>query len=577
MSPLWRGIALLLLAQVARPLGIHGVRALEARKQQTRPGDADGSAVVTTTYGTVSIHYPQAAYRRCLASWQQQCWQNWEGDAIAIKRVCNSSLGRPHLLSHLLLKASDVRQRMMTHLRTHWQLNDIPRLFVPRFTAVGWKLVTPPQDMHERVVEWYESQRYRMIPEDWPALDDVGCNNHYDNDDYLIPHDEAPPVMAMARWIKEQLQEWMGTEADPSWRIFYGARLQRRGGTCALHVDAGETHVMSATYNIAQRRQNKPWPLAFVEPGGHVSKVEQQPGQMVFYEGSSGMHGRPEPLDGEEFVSIYFHFRPKDWHEMYYKALPSRQSFATLVEVREPEQPHFIPSSSISALEEDDSCPADSADTHAAARVEDLWRAARTYPHHTFSPEGLSQADVMQLAAGPSTAEPRALAAASGAVHHLGLWDFVALHAQRTPGPRVPADVTLARWVGYLQPGTTLYVAGDAAGEFAGKGEPLNVTVVTWADVRQDGVERDDVEELICARARIFVGASDASGLTGRVQSLREELGAPTTATLSHQDTLGVPRDDLRPDLVAQDLASWAARRSARRAPRGEVQARQRE
>lgn len=678
--------------------------------------DTERSLSMVTSAYPLQVSYSTANYLKCLNSWQVQCRHNWEGDDIAIGIQCNSSLDRPHLKSHLLLTAADVRSRMWLGMERHWQSNAMPRLFVPRFTAVGWKLVMPPAELHERVVEWYESQRYRMIAEDWPSVDDVGCNNNYDNDDFLIPHNEAPPVMAMSRYIKEQLQEWFGTEVDPSFRIFYGARLQRRGGTCGLHVDMGQTHIMSATYNIAQKRQTKPWPLAFVEPGGQVSKVEQQPGHIVFYEGGSGMHGRPEPLEGEEFVSIYFHFRPKDWTSRYARSLPTGSSFRELVQVQEPQRRMRRPVENVRALE-DGSCPADSDDTHGAAGLPDLWRGARTAQRRAFDPAELSEADVLRvLAAAPdaggalqadgrrvllleggadgslgderraweaaallaqasgrtlvlpgqvglrphallreldidrlravvpvmtseqyreatgsatraalaaaSPAGPLCAAAAAGralseaaenaaealafsaqahrsgpcssdsglwrlaeagrgrrllqhgfawaaplreaaaqAVHRLGLWDFVALHARDVSGTRVPADVTLARWVPYLQPGSTLYVAGDAdaAGSFAGKGGPLNVTVVTWEDLKFDvpSTAKEPVEELICAYARMFVGASSSAGFTGRVRRLRKERRAPTTAALHHQDSEGEPWDILAPNNVAAELSVW--------------------
>ncbi|CAK0870438.1 unnamed protein product, partial [Prorocentrum cordatum] len=559
---------------------------------------------------------------------------------------------------------------MWLGMERHWQNNAMPRLFVPRFTAVGWKMVMPPEELHQRVAEWYESQRWRMIPETWPSTDDVGCNNNYDNDDYLIPHNEAPPVMAMSRWIKEQLQEWMGTEVDPSFRIFYGARLQRRGGTCGLHVDMGQTHIMSATYNIAQKRQTKPWPLAFVEPGGQVSRAEQQPGHVVFYEGGSGMHGRPEPLEGEEFVSIYFHFRPKDWLPRYQRALPSDSSFRELVRVQAdvlriltaapgvegpplqadarrallleaddagagaersaweaaallaqaagrtlvlPPSPRLLglldidrlraavpvltsdqyreatgsgaPAALAAAPAAGPLCAAAAAGQAVSEAAEDAAGAVAFSAQARRSGPCSSDSDLWRLAApGRGGERGRRLLqhgfawargvheAAALAVHGLGLWDFVALHARDVGGARVPADVTLARWVGYLQPGSTLYVAGEAAGTFAGKGGPLNVTVVTWEDLKLDvsSAAREPVEELICAYARVFVGASQPAGFTGRVRRLRKERRAPTTVALHHQDVEGQPWDSLEPNRVAAELSIW---RQAGGSESGEVEA----
>jgi hypothetical protein len=167
----------------------------------------------------ISLRFNQADYERCFQSWQRGCEEHWSGDDMSQKRICHEYLTRPHLKSHLTLPASQVRTMMQRHLQSHWEANAMPRLFVPRHTALGWKLMQPPVDLHQRVAEWYESQRHRMQAEDWPSLDDVGCNNNYDNDDYLLPHDEAAPVMEMAKWIKQNLQTWMGTEVDPEWHL----------------------------------------------------------------------------------------------------------------------------------------------------------------------------------------------------------------------------------------------------------------------------------------------------------------------------------------------------------------------
>jgi hypothetical protein len=453
---------------------------------------------------------------------------------------------------------------MKRHLQSHWQANAMPRLFVPRHTALGWKLMQPPRELHQRVAEWFESQRHRMLAEDWPGLDDVGCNNNFDNDDYILPHDEAAPVMEMGKWIKEHLQQWMGTEVDPTWHTFYGARLQHSGSTCAMHVDSTDTHVMSATYNIAQRGMRKPWPLSFVEPGGAVKRVEQQPGDIVFYEGASGMHGRPVPLDGQEFVSIYFHWHPKGWKKRLSQSLASN-SFESLVEVKEPKQGPYQSLPEARVLD-GSTCPADSDDTHAAAGIPDLWRGAHTSSKRIFDPSQVTFAQVRERATalarkfeGGSVASSTA---AAQVIHDLGLFDYVALHARdltSVVGAVAPSTV-LARWVGYLQPGTKLYVAGEGAEAYKKDdlGSPLGIHIFTKKDypvlLQQDA----EAEVLICAYARLFIGSSDvSSGLTRRAHEVRSKAGAPSTVLLQHQDSKMAALDAYRADEVGKEFAQW--------------------
>jgi hypothetical protein len=38
-----------------------------------------------------------------------------------------------------------------------------------------------------------------------------------------------------------------------------------------------------------------------------------KPGDIVMYEGASTMHGRKDPLKGDQFTNIFFHFRTSKW------------------------------------------------------------------------------------------------------------------------------------------------------------------------------------------------------------------------------------------------------------------------
>jgi hypothetical protein len=324
---------------------------------------------------------------------------------------------------------------------------------------------------------------------------------------------------------------------------------------------------MSATYNIAQKGMKKPWPLAFVEPGGTVKQVEQQPGDIIFYEGASGMHGRPTPLDGQEFVSIYFHWYPKGWKNRLSKSLATEQ-FKNIVDVNEPRQSPYESLTEARVLE-DHKCPANEDDTHAAVGIPDLWRGAHTSARQVFDPSHVSFAQIQEkmteLTSDEFTNGNLAIVPAAHVVQKLGLFDYVALHARNlanVAGAVAPSTV-LARWVGYLQPGTILYVAGDGADAYreGDLGSPLRIQIHTQKDYPQLELN-EDAEALICAHAKLFIGSSDAGGFTGQAQKLRMDAGAPSTVLLQHQDTIAAPLDAYRADEVGREFAQWAAKKA---------------
>ena len=54
------------------------------------------------------------------------------------------------------------------------------------------------------------------------------------------------------------------------------------------------------------------WPLEVYDHEGKVHQVIIKPGEMVFYESATVIHGRPTPFNGKYFANIFCHFRPID-------------------------------------------------------------------------------------------------------------------------------------------------------------------------------------------------------------------------------------------------------------------------
>jgi hypothetical protein len=133
----------------------------------------------------------------------------------------------------------------------------------------------------------------------------------------------------LERWSNRTLQ---GTSC-------YGIRRYNEGNRLLMHVDTMETHAVSGIINVAQNL-SQPWPLYIMDHGGRLHKVVMevrtpplgwcvhldracltqvllllalQPGDIVFYESASALHGRPEPLKGESYYNIFIHYKPEDW------------------------------------------------------------------------------------------------------------------------------------------------------------------------------------------------------------------------------------------------------------------------
>ena len=53
--------------------------------------------------------------------------------------------------------------------------------------------------------------------------------------------------------------------------------------------------------------------LTIVDLAGCEHEIVLEEGEMLLYESAKCPHGRPEPLDGDAYCSLFLHYRPIDW------------------------------------------------------------------------------------------------------------------------------------------------------------------------------------------------------------------------------------------------------------------------
>jgi len=180
-----------------------------------------------------------------------------------------------------------------------------------------------------------------------------------------------------------------------------------------------------------------------------------------------------------------------------------------------------------------------------------------------------------------------AFSIAAKAVHHLGLFDYVAIHARygdfaEHQAQRSPEDI-YENWKSLIDNSSALYVATDRQQEFNGFAERHKVNLVMWPDLFTattggvlSGVKQlytperffklmGPVEELICTYAKVLVG-TDRSSFTGHIQRMRIHVDAPVSKPLVHTDgTYGtvsnremqVPLDEIEQSIQRWEQRDW--------------------
>jgi hypothetical protein len=93
----------------------------------------------------------------------------------------------------------------------------------------------------------------------------------------------------------------------------YGLRAYRNNTNLLMHVDKTETHIISSILHVDHGEEDEPWPLLIEGFDGNFHEVYLESGDMLFYESSKCLHGRPKTFKGEFYSSLFIHYYPQDW------------------------------------------------------------------------------------------------------------------------------------------------------------------------------------------------------------------------------------------------------------------------
>ena len=210
----------------------------------------------------------------------------------------SSKLNNDHNL--LLRRNWSTRRRYLNNIKS-------PPL-MPQFTDLGFKHTKAPKEICDYVTNFYHSQKNKKRAESFP-LDGTQINVR-EIPTYMmhIPGDKK-------RWIANVMQpilsEWSGIALKYS--TMYGLREYTQGAVLKGHIDRIETHIISAIIHITHSPHNISWPLEVVSWDGERYYINDTDCDMVFYESSKLIHGRPMAYEGDSWINAFLHFRPDPW------------------------------------------------------------------------------------------------------------------------------------------------------------------------------------------------------------------------------------------------------------------------
>jgi hypothetical protein len=110
------------------------------------------------------------------------------------------------------------------------------------------------------------------------------------------------------------LTEWIDYQTNLNYVCSYGIREYLKGSILKNHYDKKNTHVISAIIHLDDKSET-PWPLYIEDHNFRPHEIFMEYGDVVFYESTTCLHGRPTPFDGYYYRNMYIHFKPEKWDE----------------------------------------------------------------------------------------------------------------------------------------------------------------------------------------------------------------------------------------------------------------------
>ncbi|KAJ8601841.1 hypothetical protein CTAYLR_002638 [Chrysophaeum taylorii] len=176
-------------------------------------------------------------------------------------------------------------------------------LLVRNYTAKGYEVIRTPEAVHQK------------LNETLVAAMEAGRIHREHKVDQISGPDAKMVHVGVAKsevmsTLKPILEAWSGVNLVPS--MAYGLRLYQPGNTLTMHTDRLETHVISCIVHV-DRDVDEPWPIVIEGYDGTSVEVDLQPGETLLYESAKCIHGRPRPLLGRWYTSLFVHYRPAGW------------------------------------------------------------------------------------------------------------------------------------------------------------------------------------------------------------------------------------------------------------------------
>jgi len=231
-------------------------------------------------------------------------WNNF--DANKKENVFSSHCGMPilkgekYILTHWF-KDQEINLQVENQITEHE--------FLPILHKIGFEKIKLNLDCIDNIKMWMKENENQFVTEQNLYGDEVKNINSKILDIHKAPLELQTDLL---NTIKDLLTKWIGYKTKLEHASTYGIREYSRGSSLGNHYDIKNTHVISAIIHL-EDKSDKPWELYVEDHNFKPHQITMEYGDVIFYESTTCLHGRPTPFEGDLHRNMYIHFKPERW------------------------------------------------------------------------------------------------------------------------------------------------------------------------------------------------------------------------------------------------------------------------
>lgn len=209
--------------------------------------------------------------------------------------------GEKYILTHWF-KDQEINLQVNNQIKEHE--------FFPILHKVGFEKFKISLDCIDKIKMWMKENENQFVTEINLYGDDIKNINSK-----ILDVNKSPLELQtdLLNNMKELLTKWIGYKTNLQHVSTYGIREYTRGSSLGNHYDRKNTHVISAIIHL-EDKSDKPWELYIEDHNFKPHHVSMEYGDVVFYESTTCLHGRPTPFEGDLYRNMYIHFKPERWN-----------------------------------------------------------------------------------------------------------------------------------------------------------------------------------------------------------------------------------------------------------------------